>query len=125
MADSTSYAQLEDFESCPMCGHEGITTGGCCANCGERLLEGFDDGELLFETAGLLNWRMTIGCLLFSAFAVLTVIFLVKAQDMVRRERMLHLLIAAALSCVMLIGLTLFVRGILRAVRGVPLDPRR
>ena len=116
MTASEPPSILEDFESCPMCGYEGITSGGRCVNCGEPLIEGADQEESKRPADSLLNWRFLSGVLLFLSFGTFSVIVFVKSRDLFDRDRTLYVLIAVALGCVALIGLSLLVRGIMAAI---------
>jgi hypothetical protein len=108
---------LEGFESCPMCGHEGITSRGCCVNCGEALLDSAQGGIAEREEAQSPNWRLFCGPIIMLAFGMLTVATIVKAVESAGRDRELFLLFGAALGCVTLIGVTLFVQGITARMR--------
>lgn len=118
MSDGDS-AFLEEFESCPMCGHEGITSRGCCVNCGEALIDSAINADQEPPDTSGPNWRIICGPIVMLAFGTLTVATFVKAIESVGRDRELYLLFGAALGCVTLIGITLMIQGVAIRMRRV------
>jgi hypothetical protein len=108
---------LEDLELCPMCGHEGFTQEGCCANCGEPLFDTSEFDEPDPEPKSQPHWPIAFGAILLITFGVLSLLMIVEAIDEHGRARTEALLYAAAMACVSLIGLNVFVRGIIAAIR--------
>ena len=107
---------LEDLELCPMCGHEGFTQDGCCANFGEPLFDTSEFDEPEPEPQSQPHWSIALGAILLILFGFLSLLMIVKAVDEHGRARTEALLYAAAMACVSLIGLNVFVRGIITAV---------
>lgn len=105
---------LEDLELCPMCGHEGFTSGGRCMECGERLIEPEGDPEStddLPDSQGP-NWRLACGVVIMLGAGMLAGVLMIEAFQRFGRDRTLYLLFSTSAGCLALIGVTLFFRGV-------------
>ncbi|GAB4155879.1 MAG: hypothetical protein Tsb009_32720 [Planctomycetaceae bacterium] len=108
---------LEDYELCPMCGHEGFTQQGRCTNCGEVLVDPGEIEEAEDEPSKNPHWQIVFGVLLFLSFGIFALLMTIEAVTQYGRDRMESLLYAAALGCVALIGLNIIIRGAFRITR--------
>jgi hypothetical protein len=104
------------FDGCPMCGHLVMTPEGRCEACGENL-RGVDVVEAPHR-ASLLNWRVVVGLVVFAVFTWQAFERHSKLNDVRFSDRTFHQLIIISLGCGALCGCVLFVKGLLRALRG-------
>lgn len=99
-----------------MCGHWEITENQRCASCGEPVV-GSDLEISLRPRRSIFNLRSIIGFFVMVIFGAAFVWNYLKSRDMLERDRQFRQLLGIAPACGALIGLTVMLQGIIRALR--------